>query len=369
MKSLPYIAALTTALTSPAFADGFDEAGLLARAKTEPALTVYDSTGKIREQAAAFAKAYGLEATGTKAKAPQIIKIVSGEAKAGNVQADVVILSDLPAATAQLIKPGYVTSYVPEDMVGKIDARYQSPLVVSNAPVVWAYNTGLNQSCPVDNIWALTDPEWKGHVSMPDPQAKAMYTDWFNQLAMHYDAQVAAAYEAHYGKPLKTGFASATEAFVAALAANQPLLTNSDSDVAAAVGAPDTTENFIGIMSTAKFRENENGMKLGICASMSPMVGLFYPSFMLTMTRTDSPAAAKLFTHYMLTEAGWAPQAADGKMSTNRENAVPADEPSGVAGYADKMLNYDTATSGDDWVARQDWQDLWALARAGQLGQ
>ncbi|NVO25295.1 ABC transporter substrate-binding protein [Donghicola sp. C2-DW-16] len=360
---------LCMAFAAPALAEDFNEAALLEAAKAEPALTIYDSTGKIKEQADAFAAKYGLEAVGTKSKAAATIKIIAGEAQAGNVQADVVIVSDLPAATAQLIEPGYTVSYLPSDMADKIDAKYQSPLIVSTSPDVWAYNTALNDSCPVDNIWTLTDKEWNGRIAMPDPLAKSLYTDWFNQMAMHHDAEIAAAYEAHYGKPLETTLASATEAFVAALAANNPLLTDSDSDVAAAVGAPDTTENFIGIMSTAKFRENENGMVLGICDSMKPMVGLLYPKFMLMTAGTDSPNAAKLFVHYMLTEEGWAPQAVDGKMSTNTQNAVPADEPSGVVAYMDAMMSYDATTSGADWAARQDWQDIWALARQGQLGQ
>ncbi|WP_108259657.1 ABC transporter substrate-binding protein [Mangrovicoccus ximenensis] len=358
---------LTSALAAPVLAEGFDEAALLAAAKSEPALTVYDSTGKIREQADAFAAKYGLEATGTKSKAAATIKIVAGEAQARNVQADVVLISDLPAATAQLIETGHVASYLPGDMAGKIAPGQQSPLIVSNEPVVWTYNTALNESCPVGNIWALTEPEWQGRVSMPDPLAKAMYTDWFNQLAMHHDAEVAAAYEAHFGRPLETAFASATEAFVVALAANQPLLTNSDSDVALAVGAPDTTGTFLGIMSTAKYRENENGMKLGICASMQPMVGLLYPKAMLITEGTDSPNAAKLFVHYMLTAEGWAPQAIDGKISTNPDNPIPADEPSGMAAHLGGFLTYDAASSGDDWASRQDWQDIWALARSGQL--
>ena len=366
-KSLLLATIAAAPLVSPAMAEDYDEAALLAAAKSEPALSVFDSTGKIKKQAAAFAKKFGLETTGTKIKAAANIKVVVSEAKAKNVQSDVVIISDVPAATAQLLEPGYTKTYLPSDMVAKIPETYRNPLVVSNSPVVWSYNTALNDSCPVDNIWALTEPEWKGHIAMPDPQAKSLYTDWFNQLATHHDDVIKAAYEAHFGKPLKTDLDSATAAFVAALAANNPLLTNSDSDVASAVGAPDTKENFIGIMSTAKYRENKNGMKLGICASMQPMVGFLYPKFMMMTAGSDSPNASKLFMHYMLTDEGWAPQGIDGKMSTNSDIKVPASEPSGFSAYLDHMLRYDVATSKSDWDARQDWQDLWALARAGQL--
>ena len=119
------------------------------------------------------------------------------------------------------------------------------------------------------------------------------------------------------------------------------------------------------MISSAKFRNNvDSGAKLGICAGMEPWAGWLYPSLGLIATGTDSPNAAKLFIHYLLTEEGIAPQAADGKMSTNAEAKLPADEPSGIAEVVDEMFAYDPATAGDDWDARQDWQDLWRVSYA-----
>ena len=119
------------------------------------------------------------------------------------------------------------------------------------------------------------------------------------------------------------------------------------------------------MMSSAKFRNNaEAGAKLGICAGMEPWAGWLYPSLGLIAAGTDSPNAAKLFVHYLLTEEGIAPQAADGKMSTNADAKLPADEPSGIAALVGEMFPYDPATAGDDWDARQDWQDLWRVSYA-----
>lgn len=365
MTRLTSLLLLTTVLVHPAFAQSFDEATLLAAALAEPPLMVIDSTGKVREQVEGFAAKYGLQARGTKSEAPGTIRLVMGEAQAGNVQVDVLIISDTPAAVAQLITPGLAISYLPADMVDAIPPEARDPLVISNSPVVWTYNTALHDSCPVTNIWALTDPEWTGRVTLPDPLGKPAYTDWFNQFAAHHEAAFADAYAAHYGKTLETDRASAAEAWVVALAANQPLLVESDSDSAEAVGAPDATQSFIGIMSTAKFRDNDDGMKLGICAGMQPFVGLMTPKFALITAGSDSPNAARLFVHYLLTEEGWAPQAIDGKMATNTTHAPETDEPSGVLGLMDQMWFYNTTTSTDDWLTRQDWQDIWSLARDG----
>ncbi len=85
--------------------------------------------------------------------------MITGEAQANNVQADVIIVSDTPAAKSQLIDKDLVTTYVPSDMVEFIPENLQDPLVVSVSPIVWSYNTALNDSCPVSNIWELTEAE------------------------------------------------------------------------------------------------------------------------------------------------------------------------------------------------------------------
>ena len=69
-------------------------------------------------------------------------------------------------------------------------------LVIANEANVWAYNTQAHDTCPIENIWQLTEPEWKGKVALQDPLGKASYIDWFNQMAVHGDEAVAAAYEA-----------------------------------------------------------------------------------------------------------------------------------------------------------------------------
>lgn len=343
-------------------ADSLNVSKLIEAAQHEAPITVYDSTGKILKQAKAFSEKYGVKAIGIKAKAPQILEIISREAQAGNVKADVAFLSDAPAATQQLLAKGYVYSWTPADLKNHIDVTYQNPLTVVLAPNVWAYNTAQYSECPITNIWQLTEPKWRGKVTMQDPLGKPSYTDWFNQMATHYDQQVAAAYQQEFGKPLQTDESSATAAFVQALAENGPLLTHSDSDSAQAIGAPDVKQSFVGLISTAKFRNNKDGMKLGLCHGLKPFAGWSYPSLGLIAKGTHSPNAAKLFIHYMLTSEGIAPQGVDGKMSTNNQVDLPHNEPSGIANYRQEIMGYQTSSAKSDWQSRQDWQDLWNLS-------
>ncbi|MGH6762090.1 MAG: ABC transporter substrate-binding protein [Phyllobacterium sp.] len=356
--------ALLGVMTGQALAEEpFDLNALVEAAKKEKPITVYDSTGKIVEMAKAFSEKYGVAAEGSKVKASAQLEMIIREARANNVQGDVSIISDPAAAIAQLIPQGFAESWLPPDLESKIPAQYQNPLTVVTSANVWAYNTELFDKCPVTNVWQLTEPEWKGKVAMQDPLGKASYIDWFNQMAMHGDDKVAAAYKAHFGKELQTEEKSATAAWVKALASNAPLLTDADAAAAEAVGAPGQSQPFMGLMSSAKFRDNaEKGMKLGLCEGLKPWLGWLYPGVGLITKGTNSPNAARLFIHYVMTEEGIAPQAADGKMSTNTDVALPADEPSGIGKVLDQVFPYELATSLDDWDMREDWQDFWRLS-------
>jgi iron(III) transport system substrate-binding protein len=356
------VAALVLAAPTMAVAEDFDLDALVTAAKAEPPINVYDSTGKIVEQAKNFTAKFGVQATGTKIKPAGSLEMVIREAQAHNVQADVIMLSDPAAAMAQLIPAGFVESWVPPDMADKIDKLYQDPLVITNSANVWAYNTELADKCPVTNIWQLTEPEWKGRVAMQDPLGKASYDSWFNQTEMHADDKIAAAYKSLYGKDLVTDEDSATKAFVKALAANGPLLTTTDDEASAAAGAPGQKQPFMALISSAKFRNNADmGYKLGLCDGIDPWSGWLSPNIGLIASGTDSPNAAKLFLYYMMTDEGIAPQAEDGKRSTNSDLNLPADEPSGVGAVWDQMQPYDVSTASDDWDTREDWQDFWRL--------
>ena len=343
-------------------AEEFSLDALIAAARKEAPISVSSTTGKIVQQAEAFTKKYGVKAVGTKANAATQLEMVIREAQAKNVQIDVLQISDVPAGVAQLVPQGFVESWLPPDLASNIPAIYRDPLVISNEANVWAYNTQVHASCPVKNIWELTDPKWKGRVALQDPLGKASYVDWFSQMATYADDKVAAAYKAHYGKELKTDEDSATAAWVKALAANSPLLTDADEAAAQAVGAPGQKEPFIGLVSSAKFRNNiDFGSKLGLCTGLQPFAGWMYPSLGLIAKGTDSPNAARLFVRYLLTEEGIAPQAVDGKISTNKEAKLPADEPSEIGKALDQILPYAAATATKDWDTRQDWQDLWRV--------
>ncbi len=363
MKTTVKYAPLATALLlGSAGMVAAQDAAMIEAAKAEPPITVYAVTGKIVETAEAFTKAYGVQATGKKVNEAEQAELMIREAQAGNIVGDLAVAGDLAVIMGQLIPEGIATTWLPPDLADSIAPQSRDPLVVVSDPHVWAYNTEVHDHCPVDNVWAFTDPDWHGKVAMMDPLAKPAYADWFNQLETHHDAEMAAAYEAHYGKPLDTSAQSATAAWVQAFAANAPLIADS-SGVSDAVGALGQAEPFMGIMSTAKFRDNTKGKTaLGICSDIAPFEGWLYPGVAAMATGSKSPNATKLFVQYLLSEEGIAPQTIDGKISSNTSIAANPEESSGVGSHIEKLMVYDTATAIEDLDKRQDWQDAWRMA-------
>lgn len=343
-------------------AEGFDLEALIAAAKTEPPITAYASSGKIEDIAEAFTAKYGIPANGTKVSSGQQIELMTREGQSGNIVGDVAMITDVPPIMAQLVPMGLVESWVPPDLAATIPAELQNPLVITSSPQVWTYNTEVYDACPVTNIWQLTEPDWARKIAFQDPLGSPSMTDWFNQMETHFDAQVAEAYAAHFGKPLETTEGSATKAWVKGLAANAPLLTDSDSTVAEAIGAAGQTEPFFGLISTSKYRDiEEENLKMALCAGMAPFSGWLYPGYGVVSTKTDSPNAARLFLHFMMTAEGIEPYTKDGKISANTEVPLNPEDPSGVAGVLEQIMPYASETSMNDFDLRQDWQDFWRV--------
>lgn len=333
---------------------------LIEAAKKEPPITVIDATGKIVSMAENFSKTYGLKATGVKMNGQEQEQVISREAAAGNVRTDVFNMSNLPSVASQILPQGFGVSWLAPDLKDKIPAQYQSPAITSNNPWVFSYNTDVNgETCPVNNLWALTTEEWKGRVAIPDPLLRNETMFWFNQLATHGDEAMREAYKAQFGEELKTDEASATAEWVKRLAQNKPKVTKSDTDVGPIVGAKEEKPP-IGFLSAAIFRDaKKDGYGMGICKEMKPWVGQLTPRVAVIAAGTKSPNAAKLFARFMMTEEGMAPQLIDGKLSTNTDAKMPEGEVSGVASVVDLLYVNHSETTPDDFAKLQDWQDFW----------
>lgn len=344
-------------------AEGFDLDALIEAAKKEGPITIYDETGKVEQITEAFTAKYGIEAEGVKIETNAIDK-VKREHDSGNIIADVLAISEPPAFYAELLRDDILTNWVPGDVYDTLPEEARYPYLTSGNWLWWMYNTeSYGDTCPVSNIWELTDEEWKGRVALPDPEARAMYTNIWNQSARDHADDWAQAYEDLYGEPLETDQPTAFHEWLKRLAQNASVF-KSDEEVSEAVGAPGQKEPPLGQTAAAKLRNNdEKGYKLAPCASLQPFVAGPMPQTMAYASKSKSPNAAKLYIHFATSQEGMEFIMPDGKRSYNPEVVAPED-----AYGLDPLIEngaqpFSTEYLEDDYKNTVAWQDFWRSHR------
>lgn len=293
----------------------FDLGQLVARARAEGSVTVWDSSSSVLKIAKNFEKKYGITVDAQKMSATSELTKLQALAGSGGQSADVVLFATGPALVAQLINEGTVKSWVPPDL--DIPTKYQNPLVYLWQPAVFYYNTSVyGGTCPVQNIWQLTEPQFRGRVAMDDPTQVPEMLEWFAEMAINDRNQLAAAYKEEFHKPYTGSNAGYT--FIQELAKNAPLVESSLTNVLQAVGGPGVTNPAIGLAHGSTYKDAQSlGYHVGICRGMTPWIGYMYPKFIVKVAHTPHPYAADLFIHFAMTAAGNAPAASGGSESGN----------------------------------------------------
>jgi iron(III) transport system substrate-binding protein len=332
---------------------------LIAAAKKEGSLNVYDSSGDITNVAKGFAKKYGIDAVGTKSKSGDTLEKLSREHEADNVTIDVALYDDGPTLVGQLLAQKVVMIWMPADLQDKIPEHEQNPLVVLNKADVFVYNdTVFPDDPPISNLWELTTEKWRGRFSMQDPLGWPKGIQFFNQLTTGGPEKLADAYAEAFDSQLQTDEDNAAWEWIKRLAKNEPILTKSDEDSAAAVGAPNQKQPRLGLMATSKFRDiDDKGYHLRVLEGLKPWPGLEYPKFAAIATKTKRPNAAKLFVHYVLTQKGIAPEIEEGGASSNTSNK-PGPMPPGLKSF-DPLFDFDSSRMDEDFTNAQKMQDFW----------
>ncbi len=345
----------------------FDENALVAAAKNEPPLATLNNSGIVTTLAKDFEAKYGLKVNGTKADSEAQVQQVTRQVQSGNVQLGVLSIEDGALVQAQLIPLGYVENYVPPDMRRSIPQEWQNPLVQLWDAKVLGYNPTSYASCPISNLWDITDAKWRGKISIRDPLGTPEEITWFSWLVTDENAgRLATAYQQKYGSALQTSEKNAGYEFIKRFAANKPITGKSDDDTAAAVGAPNQKDAPVGIMALGKFGEAPaKGNKLAVCKGVAPWIGYSYPRYAVIAKNTPSPNAAKLYVHFLMTLNGAGPSINDhGGFSANTDVPPGQNEFVGTRDDWQRTLVF-LAPSGNErgWQMRQALQDLWRLNR------
>jgi iron(III) transport system substrate-binding protein len=195
------------------------------------------------------------------------------EQNAGIYNADVIFTGGAEMVF-HLLKDGFIHNFVPDFLADHIPAEHKEPLIVQRlGGGVILYNTEkYPDGPPIDNIWDVTRPEWKGKVLMKNPmKSLSTFSDVANWVA-HAD-ELKAAYERKYGElVLSPGVPDAGYEFIYRLLRNDLVLMKSSGRVAKAVGKPGQDDPPIGLCRYSKIRYDwTKGTVLGV-ARIDPVL-------------------------------------------------------------------------------------------------
>jgi iron(III) transport system substrate-binding protein len=345
LKSIMTSAALALILAGSGLAQDLDTLSaeeLLAMAQEEGTVTVYSFTSRIARVETAFEAKYpGIDVIAHDMNSTTMIARIRAENAAGINNVDVVYVSDAPVVFGDLLASGLIEQYVPPRVADVLDEQFKNPLLSQRLSTkVLMYNEAANpDGAPVNNLWALTEPEWRGRVLMVDPLQRGDYLDLMVEFVLQSDA-MAAAYESHFGTPIELdpGVNNAGVQFITDLFENDVVLLSSTDDVNSAVGSIDQANPPIGFTTYSDRRDNEDeGWALQVANAVEPSNGIIFPAILAISADAPNPAAARLLIDFLMGDdsenggPGFAPFYVPGDYATRNDipahpDAVPLNE-------------------------------------------
>ena len=269
---------LVTALmiSGIAFANDYEDEDwdeIIRLAKEEGQLTAYAPTSRLAQAGQAFEEKYGIKVTTHQLSEVEMIERTYREAVTGINQVDLVLIEDLPSMYELLINPGHLVNYVPPAAREGVPVEHQNPLVFVYQPRVIGYNTEVYDKEPIESIWELTLPEWRGKVLMRDLAITGEHQNFFTEVVRRSD-ELAAEYERFFGEPLQLTEENAGLEFMKRLIQNDLVLMTGDTRISEAVGARGQTDppiGFIYVYSHHRHIESKN-LALMLWKMLSPLV-------------------------------------------------------------------------------------------------
>lgn len=279
---------------------------LYENAKKEGKVVVYSMSSRIKTIKESFEKEYpGVTVEGYDMRMAEIFEKTEREHAAGLNNVDVLFVKDSDGAMVnEFMKTGILHKYIPNDIGAQIPQEYHK---YAFAPYIEMkqvfYNTEAYEACPITNWWDLTKPEFKGKIMLANPISTAENMGLFMAMIQNAD-EMAAAYKEAFGEEIVLdGTENAGYEFMKRLAANDLILTNSDSEVVEAIGTPGQTNPPIGIAVSSKLRDRSKGLEIGTIYEMEPRFSVPAPAYLVIADHAPNVNAAKLFIRWVGGEA------------------------------------------------------------------
>lgn len=311
----------------------YDEKQLYEKAKLEKEVNVYSYSSRVHQFGKTFEQQYpGIKVNGFDMDSAEIVTKILAEQKAGNHVADIIFLKDPSAVQHELLKKGYVVTYVPPDLKPVLPERFQKPFLTHHASLdVLVYNTEAHRQAPVRSLWDLTKPEWKGKVQFSDPTKMTEFIEYLATIVQHGD-DMAKEYQKVFGQPiaLTKGVPNAGYEWILRLLKNDAVIAGSTNDVSSAVGQPGQAAPPVGITAFSRLRDKEKNPKLAfdVAYDLQPVMGVATEVVIAIVNQAKHPNAAKLMTRWMMGDEkggqGYKPYHVLGDIPTRTDQAPPA---------------------------------------------
>ena len=304
-----------------------DWAAIEAAAKAEGTVLVYANSSKTEKAAEAFMELYPeIKVLAYDLGGDDVLMKTLEEQKAGAFTGDVGCSSGGADLIGQVLPKQYVWRFVPDSTAAYTPEQYTQPLLMSRfGTSVFAYNSELNDTCPIGNIWELTQPEWKGRFFIEDPLNDASTLSKLITIAAHPD-EVKQAYVDLYGSEpvLDDDTPDAGWLWLKRFAQNGPIPQPGGDEVDSAFATPGMTESYMAFTSYSNMADVQEGiLAFEPCWGLQPKLGVQSQSYVGIINQAPHPNAAKLWIKFVTSPEGRDPWSKFGTYFPDSTYEVP----------------------------------------------
>ena len=276
-------------------------------------LVAYSNSSSVSKSASLIMEAYpGITVEGTKMKDDALEEKIPLEYE-GSPYVDVIILSDSTGSIyLDWYKKGYVTAYYPEILEDDLMAEYaQYGLPITIEGDVFYYNSAaFPDGCPIDNWWDMVELDENGdsvYTIIAHPISNLSMSSLLTNLVLHAD-QLEADYLEKYGEPIEYTYPddmgveeeNAGYEWIYRFLQINHVENNDGDEIIAAVNATTADNPTIGFASSLKHGDALSiGETVDIVRGMS-FNGIGKTKYVYQFTKSDNPAAARLFTLFIM---------------------------------------------------------------------
>ncbi len=333
-----------------------DWAAIEEAAKKEGSVIVYANSSKISKAVEIWTEMYpDIKIEGYDLGGDDVLSKTLGEQDSGLFVGDVWFSSGGAELVGTVLPKEYVWRFVPDSIA--VPEELTQPLLLSRfGTTILAYNSELNKSCPVTNLWELTQPEWKGKVVIEDPLNDASTLSKLITIAYHADEMKAAYVDMFDAEPvLDSDTPDAGWLWLKRFAQNAPIPQPGGDEVDSAFATPGMTDNYLAFTSYSNYPDVQDGnLVFEPCWGVAPIVGIQSQSYLGILNQAPHPNAAKLFIRFITSPEGRDPWAKYGTYFADPSYEVPEgqktlDEIQQVTWFIAEQYSYENLVQARDF--------------------